>query len=220
VEGKNKIRKLQKVDGSWCDNPRELQDMAQQYFADLSSVDREVSPDLILNLIEPKVTQDMNEVQCRAFTEKEISDAMFQMGHLKVLGPDGFPPRFYQKNWSVVKQDVIASVEEFFVNGSLPNGINDTSIVLIPKGSEPADLKDFWPISLCNMIYKLISKCMVNRLRGLLNEVISLKQSAFVHLGELLTTLSLLLNVSMAFREVTGEGVITVRTSWICLRHI
>jgi hypothetical protein len=77
VEGKNKIRKLQKVDGSWCDNPRELQDMAQQYFADLSSVDREVSPDLILNLIEPKVTQDMNEVQCRAFTEKEISDAMF-----------------------------------------------------------------------------------------------------------------------------------------------
>jgi hypothetical protein len=100
--------------------------MAQQYFADLSSVDREVSPDLILNLIEPKVTQDMNEVQCRAFTEKEISDAMFQMGHLKVLGPDGFPPRFYQKNWLVVKQDVIASVEEFFVNGSLPNGINDT----------------------------------------------------------------------------------------------
>jgi hypothetical protein len=37
-------------------------------------------------------------------------------------------------------------------------------IMLIPKGSEPAELKDFRPISLFNVIYKLISKCMVNRL--------------------------------------------------------
>jgi hypothetical protein len=79
-----------------------------------------------------------------------------------------------------VKQDVIEVFQKFFGNGSIPEGINDTAIVLIPKGSEPAELKDFRPINLCNVIYKLISKCMVNRLRGLLNEIISPEQSAFV----------------------------------------
>jgi hypothetical protein len=89
---------------------------------------------------------------------------MFQMGPLKAPGPDGFPARFYQKHWLVVKHDVIAAVQKFFVNGSLSEGINYTAIMLIPKGSEPAELKDFRPISLFNVIYKLISKCMVNRL--------------------------------------------------------
>jgi hypothetical protein len=39
---------------------------------------------------------------------------MFQMGPLKALGPDGFPARFYQKNWAVVKQDMIAIGPGFF----------------------------------------------------------------------------------------------------------
>jgi hypothetical protein len=157
-----------------------MQDMVQLYFNGLFSVDREVSLGLVLNLVEPWVTQDMNDDLCRAFTEKEISDALFQMGPLKVPGPAGFLARFYQKNWSLVKQVVIAVVQDFFATGTLPDGINDTAIVLIPKGSDPADLKDFRPISLPNMIYKLISKCMVNRLRGLLNVMISPEQSAFV----------------------------------------
>jgi hypothetical protein len=59
----------------------------------------------------------------------------------------------------------------------MSQGVNDTSIVLIPKGNDPEELKDFCPISLCNVIYKLISKRLVNRL---LNEVVSQEQSAFV----------------------------------------
>jgi hypothetical protein len=55
----------------------------------------------------------------------------------------------------------------------MPEVINDTTIVLIPKGTEPEELKDFRPIRLCNVIYKLISKCIVNRFRGILDEIIS-----------------------------------------------
>jgi hypothetical protein len=62
----------------------------------------------------------------------------------------------------------------------MSQGMNDTSIVLIPKGNDPEELKDFCPISLCNVIYKLISKRLVNRLRNMLNEVVSQEQSAFV----------------------------------------
>jgi hypothetical protein len=65
--------------------------------------------------------------------------------------------------------------------------------VLIPKGNNPEELKDFWPISLCNVIYKVISKCLVNRLRPILGEIISPAQSAFIP-GRMITD-----NVVIAF---------------------
>ena len=62
----------------------------------------------------------------------------------------------------------------------MPDGINDTTIVLILNVKNPQSIKDFRPISLCNVIYKIISKCLVNRLRPLLDGMISPTQSAFI----------------------------------------
>jgi hypothetical protein len=68
----------------------------------------------------------------------------------------------------------------------MPLGVNDTMIVLIPKKEELELLKDFRPISLCDVIYNVVSKCIVNRLRPLLQELIKPTQSAFVP-GRLIT---------------------------------
>ena len=75
----------------------------------------------------------------------------------------------------------------------MPEGVNDTAIVLIPKVQYPETLKDYRPISLCNVIYKIVSKCLVNRLRPLLDDLIAANQSAFI-LGRLITD-----NVLIAF---------------------
>jgi hypothetical protein len=75
---------------------------------------------------------------------------------------------------------VIIAVKLFFATGNMPVGVNNTVIVLILKFDQPETLKDFRPISLCTVIYKVISKCMVNRLRPILGEVVSINQSAFV----------------------------------------
>jgi hypothetical protein len=52
----------------------------------------------------------------------------------------------------VIKADVIRAVKEFFSSGEMPEGVNDTAIVLIPKTQQPLELKEFRPISLCNVL--------------------------------------------------------------------
>jgi hypothetical protein len=103
------------------------------------------------------------------------------------------PGRFFQRNWALLKDEVVRAVKGFFETGIILEGLNDTTIMLIPKGTNPKTLTDYRPISLCNVLYKIISKCLVNRLRPLLDNIISETQSAFVP-GRLITD-----NVVIAF---------------------
>jgi hypothetical protein len=79
-----------------------------------------------------------------------------------------------------MKDEVTKAVIKFFKDGVMPEGVNETVIVLIPKGSDPESIKDYRPISLCNVIYKVIQFFLVNRLRPMLDELISETQSAFI----------------------------------------
>ena len=72
------------------------------------------------------------------------------------------------------------AVKEFFETGIMPDGVNDTVICLIPKGRNTQTLKDYRPIILCNVVYKVVSKCLVNHLRPFLEDIISVTQSAFI----------------------------------------
>jgi hypothetical protein len=99
---------------------------------------------------------------------------------LKAPGPDGLPARFFQRNWLLLKEDVTKAVQAFFASGIMPEGANETCIVLIPKTNHPKSMKNFRPISLCNVVYKVVSKCIVNRLRPLMQDIISMSQSAFI----------------------------------------
>ena len=82
----------------------------------------------------------------------------------------------------MIKEEIIVVVKDFFVTGVMPDGINDTTIVLIPKVRFSKELKDFRPISLCNVVYNIVTKCMVNRLRPILLEITMENQSAFISL--------------------------------------
>lgn len=177
---KNLIKKLRRSDGMMCSKEEELGEIARSFFRDLYTKDESLNPGELLNMFEPKITDEMNGMLTKPFTDEEISDALFQIGPLKAPGPDGFPARFFQRNWGVLKRDVIEGVREFFETGEWKEGMNDTVIVMIPKTNAPVEMKDFRPVSLCNVIYKVVAKCLVNRLRPLLQEIISETQSAFV----------------------------------------
>jgi hypothetical protein len=192
--------KLHDSDGVTQTVPTEMQCMVVSYFKSLYTRDPSLDSTPITSLIPEQISEEMNESLCKDFTDEEISDALFQIGPIKAPGPDGFPARFYQRNWELLRCNVIKVVRHFFVTGFMPEGTNDTSIVLIPKIDSPIELKDYRPIGLCNVLYKVVSKCLVNRLRPLLGEIISENQSAFVP-GRMITDNALLAFECLNFME-------------------
>lgn len=62
----------------------------------------------------------------------------------------------------------------------MPHGVNDMIIVLLPKIPHMTTIKDFRPISLCKVVYKIVAKCIVNCLRPLLMDIISWNHSMFI----------------------------------------
>ncbi|KAL6179181.1 hypothetical protein ACLB2K_050697 [Fragaria x ananassa] len=128
----------------------------------------------------------MNEQLCSSYSQDEIRYALFQMYPTKVSGPDGMPLLFFQHYWDTIGEDVTVAVQNFLQSGQLLREINFTHICLIPKVPNPEHMSDLRPIALCNVIYKICSKVLANRLKLLLPEVISPYQSAFVP-GRLIT---------------------------------
>lgn len=168
-----------------------LEEMATEYFEKVYMADPNLDPEQVTRLIQEKVLEEMNVKLCADFNDEEIAQALFQIGPLKSPGPDGFPARFYQRNWGTLKTYIVRAVRDFFQSGIMPEGVNNTAIVLIPKIEQPLELKDYRPISLCNVVYKVVSKCLVNRLRPVLDEVVSEEQSASIQ-GRMITDNALL----------------------------
>jgi hypothetical protein len=164
----------------------QLETMASDFYGDLFTAQVESAPEEILDHVPERVTEMMNESLLAPYTAQEVERALFMMGANKAPGPDGFTAGFYQTHWGTVGRSVTNAVLNFLNGGQLPDGVNQTTIVLIPKIKHPQDLKNFRPISLCNVIYKICSKVLANRLRVFLDEIISAEQSAFVP-GRLIT---------------------------------
>lgn len=113
-------------------------------------------------------------------TPQEIKDVLFAMPSNKSPGPDRFNAEFYKATWDIIGPEFVIAVQAFFVKRFLPKGVNSTILALIPKTTEATEMKDYRPISCCNVLYKFISKLITNRLKRLLPQFISANQSAFV----------------------------------------
>ena len=126
-----------------------------------------------LNTVPHKLTSEMQEYLLREYSADEIKATLFQMGPTKVPGLDGMNAFFYQNFWHIVGDDVIAAVLDFLNFGIMLPEINYTHIVLISKIKSLERITNYRPITLCNVIYKIISKVLANRLKLILPKLIS-----------------------------------------------
>jgi len=91
---------------------------------------------------------------------------------------------FLQANWDTHGSDVLRMFSEFYHTEKFVASLNTTFIGLIPKKANAEDNrednKDYRPISLIGCIYKLLSKILAQRLRGIIGSLISENQNAFI----------------------------------------
>ena len=124
--------------------------------------------------------EDEFEVLSRPFATCEIKNAIMSMEAYKAPGPDGFQPLFYQRFWDTVSPSLIWLVQDVLSGVDFPEGLNDAYLVLIPKCDVPEKANQFRPIGLCNIVYKVVTKVLVNRLKPVLPSLISPTQCSFV----------------------------------------
>jgi len=182
----NRISTLRRDDGSIATNQEALESTSLEFYSKLFTRQEALDPGPVLACIQEKVTPEMNDDLQKPYTAEEVRRALFMMGANKPPSLEFLTAGFYQFHWNVLGLGVTAAVLDFLNGGEIPDSINSTTLVLIPKVKTPQEMKQFRPISLCNVIYKICSKVVANRLRVHLDDVISEEQSAFVP-GRLIT---------------------------------
>ena len=177
---RNFIKGIKNDNGDWVEEVDEVAEVASDYFMNIFKAITCDRMEECLNAVHQRLTADMLEVLSRPYSREEVRAALFQMGPTKAPGPDGMNAIFYQKFWHIVGNGVTDAVLDFLHIGHMVPDINYTHIILIPKVKKPEKMANFRPISLCNVIYKIISKVLANRLKLILPQLISPTQSAFV----------------------------------------
>lgn len=90
---------------------------------------------------------------------------VFSINPDKAPGADGMNAGFYRQHWNTIKRGLIDYIKLLFDDNYLEKSLNHTQICLIPKIETPATLKDYRPISLGNVAYKIVSKILAERLK-------------------------------------------------------
>ncbi|XP_058724620.1 uncharacterized protein LOC131596076 [Vicia villosa] len=182
----NNIKKLKDEAGCWRKGEEHCERILVNYFSELFASSLPTNIQGVCSVVKGKLKEEHIRWCTNSFTALEVKEALLQMAPLKAPGPDGLPALFFQKYWSTVGSDVTNLALEILNNNKNPGVINDTHIALIPKCKNPSSPKDFRPISLCNVVMKVITKTIANRIKCILPEIIDEEQSAFVK-GRLIT---------------------------------
>lgn len=123
---------------------------------------------------------EQNDLLFAPVTEEELLFIMKSFQKDKSSGLDSWTIDFFIHFFDIKKSDLLNMVEESRTMGSIPHLITSTYITLIPKKKPTLSFRDYRPISLCNTIYKIISKIIAVRMREILSMHISLDQHGFL----------------------------------------
>ena len=103
------------------------------------------------------------------------------MKNNKCPGIDGFQSEFFKVFWGKLKYFVLRALNESYISGQLSISLRQCVISCLPKGDKPRHLLKNWgPISLLSVIYKIASSALSARLKSILEKIISPTQSGFV----------------------------------------
>ena len=114
------------------------------------------------------------------FSMEEIKFALFNMAPMKAPGPNGLHVVFLQSQWDIVGKSIYDLILKIVEETKLVRNLNETLLVLIPKTENPELMKQFRPISLCNVVFKIITKVLTNKIKPYMDHLVSTNQCSFI----------------------------------------
>jgi exonuclease III len=174
--------KLKKQDETVLTDSKDIISEVNRFYERLYA-EREVESCSIEDLIEhvPRLTEFERNSLEGMITLVEASQALKNMNNGKSPGSDGFSAEFFKVFWNKLGDFVVRSLNDGFLKGELSSTQKEGVIICIPKGDKDREyIKNWRPISLLNVVYKIASACIANRLKAVLPSIIHEDQSGFI----------------------------------------
>eukprot|EP00253_Pinus_taeda_P018012 PITA_18012 len=180
---RNHISEITTAEGQICKGFSQIKEAAERHYRHLCTTGNQANEEEtaeFLSNIPLLVSLEDNSVLINPITEEEIIKVIWNMDSDKAPRPDGFTIHFYKTCWDIIKMDLLKMIKGFMKKAKVGGGTNSTYLALIPKETNPKTFTRFRPISLCNASYKILAKLLANRIKRLLNRLISSNQGGFV----------------------------------------
>jgi hypothetical protein len=128
----------------------------------------------------PQLAPKEKDLLSADFTESKVEEAVMQMKKNKAPGPDGFPAEFYQVFWDTIKDDMMAMFYQLQARDLPLFRLNFGIITLLPKKEDASHIKQYRPICLLNVSFKIFTKVGANCITRMAQKIIKPTQTAFI----------------------------------------
>ena len=151
----------------------------------------------------------------KEFDIEEIKEAAFRLGSWNAPGPGDIPAMLFQKCWVTMGQTVIEATLSFLRIGYILKELNNTFITLVPKNLNSEEVCEYRPISLCNVAYKIAAKVLANRLKLIIDDLITPHQNAFVKGRSITDNIILTHELLHTIKKKKREDFVSLHLRWI-----
>ncbi|XP_026448425.1 uncharacterized protein LOC113348777 [Papaver somniferum] len=225
----NTISELVESAGNTISDYELLRNHVVHYYEDkVNGSELEIDP-ILFDYSHISISEEESLAMDRIPSSEEIKQAVFDLGVDSAPGPDGFSGCFYRHCWDIIQDDLLRAVIYCWNSGHIPNVVNSSLIVLIPKVRGANSLRNFRPIGLSNFFFKIFTKILATRLGSVLDKLVYEEQVAFMkgrnihenislaselinelHINRKDGNLGLKLDISQAFDTVSWSFVLEV----------
>ena len=183
LEKRNYTKKIMRrlnVDGKVIMDQDKILQAQKEYYQDLYT-DSSASEFKIENTSGITVNDSQKLMLAAPITVHECYDALMMMKNDKTPGSDGLPAEFYKIFWVDIRDILLKYYIFCHDTGMLGTTAREGIISLLPKGNkDPTLLKNWRPLTLLNLDYKILGKVLANRLKITLDTIIGPQQTGFM----------------------------------------
>lgn len=175
---RNKVEALMTGNGVWAHDSEILKNMAVQYYFELFSPNP--SGGKFMTERFPIFGEDLHTRLEKEYSMEETQASLKETASYKAPSLDGYQTVFFKRTWHLTGLVVHSFLQRVLEGGVFLEKVTEAPLILIPEETQPSSIQSFRPISLCNVIIKLATKMIMNRLKRVWKEIISPNQASFV----------------------------------------